>query len=439
MFGRSTLRITHLSKWDLVGGAARAAFRLHEGLRMMGQESRVLAQHQQSRDPSVAYFAPPLDATTRVRRILRRTFLKYSRKLHYSRKPSNATFFSDDRSEHLGDVLRQALPTDILHLHWVAELIDYSEFFLQVRYGPPVVWTLHDMNPFTGGCHHSGACRKFVSGCGACPQLGSLRDNDFSNAIWSRKRSAYKYLEPGKFSVVTPSRWLASEARQSELLGHFPISVIPYGLDTESFAPRDRGTARDVLGISHSANVLLFVSTYLDDKYKGLPLLLEAINQLRPLLPDLFLLIIGLGEPLSGLRVPNKVLGYFTDEKLLSLVYSAADIFALPSVADNFPNTALEALACGLPVVAFDVGGISEIVRHNCTGVLVEPGNSQAFSRAIKELMDDPGRRLAMSANCRRIALEEYASNVQVRRYIELYESMLGKGYEAVVTANVTT
>jgi glycosyltransferase involved in cell wall biosynthesis len=409
---------------DISGGAARAAFRLHQSLRRIGHDSTMLVQHQASRDPSVVYFAPPLALPSRLRRITRRSFLRLNHKLHYSSRPAGASFFSDDRSEHGADVLGQLPPIDILHLHWIAGFFDYRDFFEQLPASLPVVWTLHDMNPFTGGCHHARSCQKFLSGCGACPELGSVREKDLSSAIWSRKRLAYDHLKPGKFLFASPSRWLAGEARKSTLIGNFSINVIPNGVDTQSFTPRDRETSRDLLGVPPKAKVVLFVSAYLEDKYKGLPLLLEAIDRLRAI-PDLFLLIIGQGQPLTGLSVPNKTLGFLGDEKLLSLVYSAADILALPSRADNFPNTALEALACGLPVVAFDVGGIPDMVRNDCTGTLVEPGNSRALAAAIGELLNDEGRRRQMSANCRRIAVEEYGMDVQARRYEDLYGSLL--------------
>ena len=422
---------------DISGGAARAAFRLHQSLGRVGHNSTMLVQHQESQDPSIVHFAPPLALPTRLRRIARRSFLRLNHKLHYSSRPVGASFFSDDRSEHGADVLGQLPPTDILHLHWIAGFFDYEDFFEQLPASLPVVWTLHDMNPFTGGCHHAGSCQKFLRSCGGCPELGSQREKDLSSAIWHRKRVAYTNLSSGKFSIVTPSRWLANQARQSSLVRNFSIDVIPNGLDTQSFTPRHRETARDLLGIPTEGKVLLFVSAYLDDRYKGLPLLLEAIERLRGV-PDLFLLIIGQGEPFTGLRVPNKMLGFLQDEKSLSLAYSAADIFALPSLADNFPNTALESLACGLPVVAFDVGGVSDIVRHGCTGLLAEAGNSQALSLAIEELMNNPDRRVQMSMNCRRVAVTEYALEAQAGRYIELYESMLRKDCGAGVGANDT-
>jgi glycosyltransferase involved in cell wall biosynthesis len=419
------VKITQLSWADISGGAALAAYRLHKGLQQLGHESRMLVQYKNSEEPAVLNVAPPLDVSTRIRRIFRRNFLKQSRKFHYSHRPANHSYFSDDRSEHSADVLRQAIPTDILHLHWIAGFIDYLDFFPEIPHGPPVVWTMHDMNPFTGGCHYAGDCGRFKHTCGACPQLGSSIPKDFSNAIWQRKRLAYTNLKSGRFCVVAPSRWLANQAQQSGLLNNFPIQVIPYGLDTEHFQPRDRNMSRQVLGIPPNANVLLFVSGMLDDGRKGLPQLIEALSRIR-WFPNLLLLIIGDGKLAGELPVPSLSFGFLRQEGILSLAYSAADLFVLPSLEDNLPNTALESLACGLPVAGFDVGGIPDIVRTAVTGVLVERANSEALATAIENLLNDPELLKKLSSNCRHVAVEEYRLDVQARRYVELYSSLLG-------------
>jgi glycosyltransferase involved in cell wall biosynthesis len=420
------VRITHLSTYDLTGGAARSAYRLHSGLRSRGCDSRLVVLEKQSTDPSVILFEPRFDLWTRLRRGVRRRLIERSQKSLESRPPG-ASYFTDDRNQHGSDVLRQALPTDILHLHWIARFIGYTDFFRRLPPRLPLVWTLHDMNPFTGGCHHAGDCRNFFESCGNCPQLGSPSPHDFSSAIWKRKRRSYARLEPSRVAIITPSQWLAGEAKLSALMGHLPINVIPYGVDTQTFQPRGRAKAREVLGVPPHATVLLFVAQWMEDKYKGMPTLLQAIDRLKAS-PDLCLLTIGRGEPLQDCPLPNISLGAISDEERLSFVYSAADMFLLPTLQDNFPNTALEALACGLPVIGSKVGGVPEIVRDGLTGLLVEPANPQALASAIAELVGNPERRKEMSANCRRIAVQEYALEVQARRYVELYATLLGVG-----------
>jgi glycosyltransferase involved in cell wall biosynthesis len=416
------VRITHLSKYDITGGAGLAAYRLHTGLRSLGHDSRMLVYDKESTDPSVIGFVPPFDWRTRLRRGLSRRLIERSQEALESR-PAGAGYFSDDRSQHGGDALRQALPTDVLHLHWIANFIDYSGFFRRLPRELPVLWTLHDMNPFTGGCHHAAQCQNFLTCCGDCPQLSSPSSRDFSSRVWRRKRRAFGRLNPNRFRVIAPSRWLAGQAKRSSLMGSFSISVIPNGLDTESFRPRDKFKARQELGIPPHDKVLLFVAQWLEDRFKGMPTLLQAMERLR-VIPNLRLLTVGRGE-LANCPVPHTSLGSVSDEERMSLSYGAADLFLLPSAAENFPNGALEALACGLPVVASNVGGVPEIVREGCTGRLVEVGNAEALADATREMLGSSDQLRDMSVNCRRVAVEEYDLDIQAGSYADLYASLL--------------
>ncbi len=420
------MRITHLSTYDIAGGAAKAARRLSIGLCRVGHESRLLTLYKESSDPTVLVFDPPRDLAIRLRRALKRRVLERTQKMIHSRPPGSA-FFSDDRSQHNADILDQLPPSDILNLHWIVDFFDYGSFFRRLPRGIPVVWTLHDMNPLTGGCHHAGDCQSFRASCGACPQLTSKAENDLSRQIWNRKRRAYGSVPQGALSFVTPSRWLATKVKESSLGAGFPVNVIPYGVDTENFRPQDVQLARQALGVPIHGRIILFSSYFVRNSYKGFPLLLEALNRMRSI-PNLCAITVGGGdsdEYREG-TVPIRSLGLIKDEKQMSLVYSAADLFALPSLQDNFPNTALEALACGIPTVAFGVGGVPEIVRNGLTGVTVSPGDSEALARAMEDLLGDPERRASISKECRRVALEEYGLEIQGRRYLELYRSLLG-------------
>jgi glycosyltransferase involved in cell wall biosynthesis len=420
------VRVTHLSVGDVSGGAFRSAYRLHEGLGRIGIESTMLVQDRQSQDPKVLRFSPPTDSATRLRRISRRFFLRQSRKFHYSRRPVDWNLFTDDRSEHAADILRQVPPTDVLNLHWIPGLFDYRSFFRRIPKALPIVWTLHDMNPFTGGCHYAGDCRRFLDSCGDCPQLVSSNVQDISRAIWKRKREAYGFLRSDRFNIVTPSRWLAGEAGESGLMKGFSANVIPYGLDTHVFQPREKSIARDLLNVPSEAKVLLFIAQHVGVSYKGLSTLVEAIGRLEKI-PNLFLLILGNGQFPSQSAVSRMSLGFVKEERLVSLAYSAADLFVLPTLRDNLPNTALEAMACGLPIVAFETGGVPEIVRHESTGLLVTPSDTAGLAKAIENLLSDCGRRQRMAENSRRIAVEEYALEVQARRYASLYTSLVNQ------------
>ena len=418
------MRITHINSYDSAGGAARAAYRLHAGLLSLGQESMLLVQHKNTDDSTVLLFGPPLDVATRLRRVIKRRLLPYSRKSLTSR-PAGSTLMSDDRSEHNGDVLRQVPSSDILNLHWVTGSFEYISFFRKVPRNLPIVWTLHDMNPFTGGCHFDGGCGKFNEHCGACPQMGSTKLDDFSAHVWKRKSEALASVGANMMHIVAPSRWLAAEAKKSSLFGHLPVRVIPYGLETDRFQPRDRHFARQLFEIPSEAKVVLFVADWANEKRKGLDLLLEAIRGLGDL-PDLYAFAVGRNAGSKVLGVRGKTINYVRDDLTLSLVYSTADVFVVPSLEDNLPLTALEALACGIPTIAFSVGGLPDIVREGQTGILAPTGDVGALRRAISQLLQNPERRATMAQECRRVAVQEYNLDVQARRYMALYEDLAG-------------
>jgi glycosyltransferase involved in cell wall biosynthesis len=196
--------------------------------------------------------------------------------------------------------------------------------------------------------------------------------------------------------------------------------VIPYGLDNDVFQPRERHVARDVLGIPFNASVVLFVADFAGSYRKGFHILVPALSDLEAE-RQVFLLCLGQNPPAELKRFPHAHFEDITNDRMLSFVYSAADVFVAPSLADNLPNTVLESMACGTPVVAFDVGGLPEMVRPGITGLLAPAGDAVKLKEAILCLLEDSGRRAEMAANCRRIALAEYDLAIQAKRYIQLY------------------
>lgn len=414
----------HLCYADADTGGAIAAYRLHRGLRRLGVDSSMFVSGKRTDDPTVTVFQPPSTLASRLRRRLHR--MQITRGFAGYRTPPPAIYgwLNDDRSPHGAEVLAQLPPCDVLHLHATGSLVDFRAFFTTIPQRTPVVQTLHDMSFFTGGCQCDAGCGKYTERCGACPQLGSRREWDLSRQIWQRKHAALSTVPPGRLFLVAPSRWLANEAKQSTLLQNFPITVIPLGLDTEVFSPKNRSFAREVLGVPRDASVVLFVAEPITWLTKGFAMLARALKGLSHL-TNLFLISIGSGKPPVEVEVPHLHMGHIGNERLLPLVYSAADIFVIPSLQDNFPQAALEATACGIPVVGFAVGGIPDIVRPGTTGLLVPPQDVNALRAAICDLLQDPVRRAEMAANCRRIAVEEYALEVQAQRYVELYQTIL--------------
>jgi glycosyltransferase involved in cell wall biosynthesis len=417
------MRVVHLSASDGGGGGERGAYRLHCGLRLLDQDSSMLVASRRTDDPHVTEIVRGRRLTDRFRRFAWRHILHRNSARYAESRPRNANFFTDDRSDLGADLLHQLPPCDVLNLHGIYGFVDFRSFFRAVPQRTPLVWTLRDPNPFTGGCHYYGPCRRFNDRCGACPELGSSNESDLSREVWKRKRAAYSRVPVGRLHLVTPSRWLAGEVRQSKLLGGFPVSVIPNGLNTEVFSPRDRMMARAALGIPLDARVILFVAASVRDPRKGFKLLGDA---LAPIAREAGIHLVSVGRHgfSPNARVPTLSLGYLENDRVLSLAYSAADVYVTPTLDDNLPHTVMESLSCGTPVVGFDVGGVPDMVRDGVTGFVVAKGDTVALRQAILQVLDNPAVRAGMSQNCRRIAVEEYGIKLPAQRYLALYQSM---------------
>ncbi len=418
------MKVLHFSTSDQTGGAARAAFRLHRGLRVREVQSSMYVRSQQSVDEHVQKYQPARDLWTRIQRRWRREKIERSFARYSDTRPEGLEPFSDDRSPFGGRVVERCPEADVLHLHWISGFVDLPSFFRHVSV--PVVWTLHDMNPFTGGCHYDRGCGRFVDACGACPQLGSSAEDDLSRAIWRRKKEAFSAIPPEQLHVVATSRWMAEEARRSSLLDSFEVSRIPLGLDVDTFAPRDGEGLRRALGIPEEAKVLLFVAHSTENKRKGFGLLTEALKGIDERISDLFLLSVGGGHPDFPSSLEHLHLGHVDSDRLLSAVYSSADAFVIPSRQEAFGQTALESIACGTPVIGFDAGGIPDLVRPGETGVLAKTGDVKSLRAAIEKMFSDETRREKMETQARSVAVEEYALEVQAERYTELYRGLIG-------------
>ena len=289
------MKIIHLSTHDNSGGAARSTFRVHTALRRGGYDSTMLVANRHSDDPSVTAIVPSMDFFPRLRRRLRRRQIFREFMGYQATRPEGYEPFSVDRSVLAFDLVRQLPLCDVINLHWVAGFVDIQAFFSTLPQRTAVVWELHDMNAITGGCHYDEDCGKHISGCGACPQLGSTDPEDLSRQVWKRKQGALGALDVNRLHIVAPSRWMLELVKNSPLLSRFPVTLIPYGVDLEEFAPRDRRFAREVLGIPQDAQVVMFVSDDLTNRRKGFSFLSAAMSgQLQ--VPNLFLLSVGSRE-----------------------------------------------------------------------------------------------------------------------------------------------
>src|SRR5688500_18366146 len=397
------MRVVHLSTSDSNGGAARAAFRVHTGLKRLGHDSSMLVYRAGSKDPAVTKYKPQPSVLPRIKRSLRARRIDADHRKYDATRPAGSELFSDDRSPSAGEWISPIPPCDLINLLWVAEFVDHEHVLPRLPSNVPIVWRLADMAPLTGGCHYTAGCDKFTAQCGACPQLGSSDDNDLSRQIWQRKSRALGSLV-GRMHLVGTSKWIASESRRSSLLKQFPVTVIPNGLDTREFTPRDKGFSRDLWDVPRDAKVILFIADSLENKRKGFSYVVEALSGLAGSVAKPFLVSLGNLKSKLDLPVPHVNLGRINNDRLLSLVYSLADVFVMPSLQESFGQTVTESLACGTPVVAFDGGGPTDMVRPGVTGWLAKCGDAGALRGAIVSALSDDAMRAKMSENARRVA-----------------------------------
>ena len=408
------MNVLHLSTADIEQGAARAAYRLHSGLKQIGLSSEMLVRSKRTLDPTVhvsshlsTKLSPAIDGLPA--RLYR----------DRDRDVFSAQWFP-------GNVVQMArsLQPDIVNLHWIANGFLQIESLRQLN--RPLVWTLHDMWPFTGGCHYTRECQGYLKQCGSCDHLNSQRDWDLSRWIWQRKAKAWKDLN---ITVVSPCQWLAECISKSRLMAHCPVHIIPNGLDVQTYRPTAVKLARKLLDLPQHKKIVLFGASpgLTEGTRKGIQYLLPALQQLNQCKEEVELVVFGAIAPKSPpqLGYPIRYLGKFHDDLSLSLIYSAADVMVVPSVQEAFGQTATEALACATPVVAFRATGPKDIVKHQQTGYLADPFEAADLARGIDWILADPERHQRLRLAARQSATHEFSLEVQARRYLSLYETLL--------------
>lgn len=416
------MRIAHLSTNDF-GGAAIAAINLHRALLQDGVESDLLTlgrtrddvpRHHQV-DPYALH--PPAwlsRARYKTRRALESTGLADDRSpdawnRHLRDRPPGRETFSLPWT--FFDVLRHPLMhrADVIHLHWVSRgMIDNVRFF--ERCGKPVVWTLHDMNPFTGGCHHADECEGFRATCKACPQLAEA---DLPHAWWQAKRDAIAGFPKERLALVAPSQWLASRCQASTVMAGRRCEVVPNGFDTALFSPEIRTEARRSLGWPADKRIVLFSAFETGNPRKGMDVLLPALEELGG---EAMLVCMGAPPPAGQARPGIVSTGLLRDPAAIARHYAAADIFVLPSMAENLPNTICEAHLCGTPAVAFAVGGIPEQIDGS-NGLLVPTRSSEALKGSLRAALNRDWDHRAIAAK----AQARYGAQGVAERYQAIY------------------
>jgi glycosyltransferase involved in cell wall biosynthesis len=417
---RDTVKVLHISLSDYYnnGGTGIALYRLHRALNDGGYaDSTILGREKTLRDEERSHAIPRARAVRGAERALKPVTDRLG--LY---EFNGLSTFSIGR-------LPQCQEADVIHLHCIH---DYGFNYLAlptIAQGKPIVFTLHDMWGVTGRCHHPFSCDGFTKDCGHCPQLPPVHGPqlDGSRLQLRLKQWAYRNCSGG-LRFVGPSRWMVDMARKSRF-GDYPIDLVPHGLDTEFFRPRDKAACRERFGLPTDKNILMFGAEHINHRPKGMDLLIRALELLPDAVKrDTALLVVGdpnAGAPLfqraaQDLGMPAYTTGYLDGEDMV-LAYSAADLFLFPTRAESFGLVGLEALACGTPVVAFRVGGVPDYVRPGETGYLADPEDVEGFRRGVTHLLTNPAARACLSENGRRMVVEEFDSHQMARGYACLY------------------
>jgi glycosyltransferase involved in cell wall biosynthesis len=419
-----TMKITLINTSDAGGGAPAACLRLLKALTGQQVDARLLVQHKKTNDERVAGIADSFFSRLKanfnflLERIPFMLFHEQDRSVRFA-------FSTANTGESIVDhpLVKDA---DILHLHWTNQgFLSIKDLRELIHTGKPIVWTLHDTWTFTGGCHYPGDCNHFMYECGNCFFLRDAGPNDLSHKGWLRKASLYAGAE--NISFVTCSQWLAAVARTSSLIGDKSIQAIPNPIDIDVFSPRDKPTARQKRGISSSAKIILFGAANINDKRKGIVFLVEALDVLKNNYPEtdhIEMVIFGKNKHFDVTTLPFKVheLSLLTSADDLAEVYSMADVFVTSSLEDNLPNTIMEALSCGTPVVAFDTGGIPEMVDHQQNGYLAKFKDPSDMAKGLYEMLNGEEE---LAINARQKVLDNYTNQQVADQYITLYQSFL--------------
>jgi glycosyltransferase involved in cell wall biosynthesis len=420
------MKVIHLNTYDGNGGAGRACYRLNKALQIEGIDNKVFTFVKFGSKADIhslfpTWFGKAIATCNILAERYLPLFITKDLKL-----PFSLSFFGRDIHHHPA-----VLAADIIHLHWINHgFLNPKNLEKLALLGKPIVWTIHDSNTFTGGCHVRFDCENYLQKCGNCPLLKHPKTDDLSHQIWLKKEKAYLVLKP---LIISPSVWLANAAKNSGLLKNLIVKVIPNTLETSVFKPIDKRIAKKQFGIDENQFVLLsgFMPSK-KDAHKGISYLIAALDLWITQHPELkekaTLLIFGNREahPNLPFKMPVKFLGTINDDELLAKAYAAADVFLTTSLEDNLPNTVMESLACGTPVVSFTTGGIPDMVVHLQNGYLAQYKNSEDFMKGIQWVYEHPDKE-KLNAYARATVMNSFSENVVAKQYIAIYQQLLNK------------
>jgi len=408
------LKVLIVNTSERTGGAAVAANRLLMALNNHGVKVKMLVRDKESDSLMVC----ELPRSPRLRWHFLWERLVIFVRCRFSRRH----LFEIDLANAGSDItrLREFQEADIIHLHWINQgMLSLNGIDKILRSGKPVVWTMHDIWPATGICHVTLNCRHFTSICHDCRLLEHSSGDDLSTSVWNKKK---RILGNENIYFVTCSRWLESEARASALLRGQKITSIPNPIDTHIYKKGNKQEARQRLGLPLDKKLILFASQRVTNENKGMSYLIEACNQLS----GYEVVILGghAEEVVGQLSLKAWPLGYVNDEARIVDVYNAADVFVLPSLSENLPNTIMEAMACGVPCVGFKVGGIPEEIDHRKNGYVARYRDAADLARGIRWVLEESDYE-ALRAHAIQKVAHNYSQQTVALHYAELYQQAM--------------
>ncbi|MBQ7421583.1 MAG: glycosyltransferase family 4 protein [Prevotella sp.] len=417
------MRVLIVSTSERTGGAAVAANRLKDALNNNGVKAKMLVRDKTTDDITVVRIGGGWRSQWRF---LWERWCIFVR-LRFCRK----RLFEIDIANTGHDItsLPEFKEADVVHLHWVNQgMLSLQDIRRILEAGKPLVWTMHDLWPATAICHYARGCQQFRRECHHCrllPNGGSA--NDLSAKVWRRKNAVLKRRH---VSFVACSRWLGNQAKESGLLSGHVVRSIPNPIDTRVFCPQDRQEARRQWKLPTDKRLILFVSQRVTDERKGMDYFVAAIAKMVEEHPEMkantAVLVLGghSEEVVERLALPVFPLGYVGDQQKIVSVYNAADVFVLPSLEDNLPNTIMESMACGVPCVGFKVGGIPEMIDHQKNGYVANYKSSDDLSRGIRWILDEADTA-TLSRSAVGKVVKEYSQQSVALRYTEVYNEAI--------------
>lgn len=394
------------------GGAGRAACRLNQGLNDIGIDSKFFVKYKGRTKEDNINILRNIDVDNNLNDFFSSIF-----KDLYEGNTMMSCMYPSIGFSYL-EIFRSF---DVINFHWIANYISLESMQRLAYMGKKLVWTLHDQNPMTGGCHYDHGCIGYFSNCDNCPQM---KNNPY-NITHAALLTKIKYMPPNMV-IVSPSKWLADCAKKSKVFCNHRVEVIKNAVEMDIFKVVSKREAKSKLGIDNNLKVILFGAENHAEKRKGFKQLLNSMAILNKKVRGENILVLTFGdknEDIEKLGFKYKSLGYIKDDSKLAIAYSAADVVAFSSLEDNLPNIILEALSCDTPLVAYDLGGMPDVIINGKTGYCVERNNDEEFAERIYQVLFTEQQFC-----CRKYAEQNFQLKHQANSYRLLYEDIENTG-----------